>query len=83
MRTKLIIAAIALPALSGCGGDATNEAMCRHSVAEEMKATEVQNAPNHKYKYIVRMPDGSIWWAETMDGYESKVTAKTLLFPAK
>lgn len=82
MIKKILIGLAMIVLLAGCQGDGFNQTKLRQVIVDEMKTTEIVQAPNQDYKYIVRTPDGSIWLVECM-GRDAQITAKALLFPAK
>jgi len=80
MKLRFLIATVCVLALVGCG-DGYNDAKVRQCVIEEMKTAEVTAVPGSSFKFVVRLQDGSVWYAEVMGG-EASITAKTLLFQA-
>jgi hypothetical protein len=82
-KIRLIVMSIVLMGLFGTGcGEGVDASKCRQSVMEELEAEEIQTIPGLDYRFIVRMDDGSIVYAETMGWNSSKVTSKSVLFPA-
>ena len=82
IKKLLIVLAMIIP-IAGCSrGDGWNQTKLRQAIVEEMKTTEIVRYPDNDYKFIVRTPDGAVWFVEMM-GTKAEITAKALLFPAK
>lgn len=80
MKIKLIIVASTV-VLFGCE-DGFNKSLCRQSIVETMKTTDVYPSPEDGFKWIVRTQDGAVWYVETM-GPHPTITAKTMIFQPK
>ncbi|MGZ8924620.1 MAG: hypothetical protein ACXW2E_01930 [Nitrososphaeraceae archaeon] len=65
--------------LSACDLDGFSEAACLQAIQEEAKTTNVRVVPGFSYRYVVKKPDGSIWYYE-IAGSRAEITSKTQLF---
>lgn len=82
IKKLLIVLAMIIP-IAGCSrGDGWNQTKLRQAIVDEMNTTEIVRYPDNDYKFIVRTPDGAVWFVEMM-GTKAEITAKALLFPAK
>lgn len=79
-KILVVIAATTLGTLIGCGG--MSAVRCQQTVVEELKGWEVVKCPSHNYMFVARDPEGNIWWVETMNTQDTKITAKVLILPA-
>lgn len=79
MKTLLPLIVAAAATVSGCG-EAFNPTACRQNVVEEMGTADVVQVRNRDFHFIVRKKDGSVWYVETLNGRDAKVSAKTMLF---
>jgi hypothetical protein len=79
---KKIILILCVLALTACG-DATDPMACWESVARTYPGSDVAVIPGHNYRFIVRKPNGSIIYVETMSISDTKVTTAFTAFDGK
>ena len=82
-----ILAVVCMELLSGCDDcrhprEATNLALCRQSVVDKFGGY-VSEIPGQKYRYIARDTNGAVWYVETLNTDDAKVSAQTQLLPSK
>jgi len=54
---------------------------CYQTVEKEFPInSRIMNIPRGNYIFIVKTPEGKIWYAETMERNSSKITYKVQLF---
>ena len=83
MIKKILIGLAMIVPIAGCERvDGWNQTKLRQAIVDEMETTEIVRYPDNDYKFIVRTPDGAVWFVELM-GPKAEITAKSLLFPAK
>jgi hypothetical protein len=61
--------------------DASDTVKCMLAARDELATTEISPLPNKEFRYIARLPDGSVWYVETMNSLTPKVTSKYQVFP--
>lgn len=66
--------------ITGCG---ISPITARQTVVETYPEADIINIPGQSYKFIVRDTNGSIWWVETMNSLNDKISNKTKLFSGK
>ena len=80
MKYAIVVALL----LAGCG-NAMDVAACRASVSAKFAPCEVQPMPSRgsSYTFIVRKPDGAIWYAACLNWTDAEVSTSCELFPAR
>lgn len=63
---------------SGCT-DGFDRFKCYEAVVKAFPGSEVHSSPRSSYTFIVRKPDGSVWFVKTM-GWEASVTSSEQIF---
>jgi hypothetical protein len=84
MRKLLLVAAIAL-VMVGCKSNASSAYHCRKSVENIFPGADISNSPSSdsSYRFLVREPNGAVWYVETMSTAGPQVTKKELVFKAR
>lgn len=85
MRKLLFITAIML-LLAGCSANyASSPFYCRREVEKAFPNSEVSVVPYRDtvFYYLVREPNGAVWYVETMSENGPEITKKELIFKAK
>lgn len=80
MKKLLTMVALAI-SLQGCGG--YHPVKCLQAAQEAMPNAEVIAVPKRHYNFLARQPDGSLWYLETMNQTDCKVSAKAKLLAQK
>lgn len=79
---KKILLALCVLALVGCGG-ASDSLKCRESVVLMYPGAEIVSVPDHPYRFLVRKPNGSIVYVETLSILSPAVTMAFTAFDGK
>ena len=81
MKRFLLVTAVAL-LLVGCNNTANSAYHCRRSVEETFPGSEISISPDSdsSYRFLVREPNGTVWYVETMSSAGPQVTKKELIF---
>jgi hypothetical protein len=77
MKKIIAFAAVAL-AMTGCSSYDHNE--CRNSVVKEVGTQDVVEI--HPFRFVARDSKGAIWYYETMNQLDTRISKKQPLFVA-
>ena len=70
---------VAMALLTGCDTSYTDGAAKRQAVIDAFKTTDIQAVPGYFNEWIVRTPNGEVWYAQTYSD-KPEITGKTILF---
>lgn len=77
MKKFLLVPCILL--LSGCF-EGFNEYECLKSVKKEFPGADVRPIPNMTFKFIVKTATNEIYYVETMNSDDTKITKEVRMF---
>jgi hypothetical protein len=77
MKKLITIAAVAVT-LTGCSSYDHNE--CRNSVVRDVGTQDVVEV--HSWRFVARDAHGAIWYYETMNQLDTRISKKQPLFAA-
>jgi hypothetical protein len=85
MKRFLLVTVFALGMVGCLTNNADSTYHCRRSVEAAFPGAEISNSPDSdsSFRFLVREPNGAVWYVETMSGSGPQVTKKELIFKAK
>jgi len=82
---RYLFSLLVLVMLVGYNNNATSAYYCRKSVESTFPNSEISLSPDGDtpFRYLIREPNGNIWYVETLSGNGPEITKKELVFKGK